>query len=152
MGMAAIPAGGIIFRDRKALDYIKTETPYLTDRYQYTFVGTRTGAGAASTWAVFRLLGMEGFKRVVGNCMKTTRLIAGGLTDAGFRLVVEPTLNMVAFRSNSGTKLLAEKLRRQGWFVSYVPRYDCIRIVVMPHVKKRHALAFLKDAVANQKC
>jgi tyrosine decarboxylase/aspartate 1-decarboxylase len=146
MGMAAIPAGGIIFRDRKALNYIKTETPYLTDQYQYTFVGTRTGAAAASTWAVFRSLGMEGFKRVVGNCMKTTRLFADGLTDAGFKLVLEPTLNMVAFRGDGGTKRLAEKLRRQGWFVSYVPRYDCIRIVVMPHVKKRHALAFLRDA------
>jgi tyrosine decarboxylase/aspartate 1-decarboxylase len=152
MGMAAIPAGGIIFRDRKALDSIKTETPYLTDRYQYTFVGTRTGAAAASTWAVFKSLGMKGYKKVVGNCMKTTRLFADGLTDAGFKLVVEPTLNIVAFRRNSGTKRLAEKLRRQGWFVSYVPRYDCIRIVVMPHVKKRHALAFLKDAVVDQKC
>ena len=71
MGMAAIPAGGIIFRDRKALDFIKTETPYLTDQYQYTFVGTRTGASAASAWAVFRTLGMEGFKKMVGKCMKT---------------------------------------------------------------------------------
>jgi tyrosine decarboxylase/aspartate 1-decarboxylase len=145
MGMAAIPAGGILFRNRQALDSIRTETPYLTDQYQYTFVGTRTGAAAASTWAVFRLLGMEGFKRVVGNCMKTTRLFAEALTKAGFKLVVEPTLNIMAFRSNSGTKDLAEKLRRKGWFVSYVPRHDCIRIVVMPHVKKRHALAFLKD-------
>jgi len=145
MGMAAIPAGGIIFRDRKTLDYVKTETPYLTDQYQYTFVGTRTGAAAASTWAVFRSLGMEGFKKVVGNCMKTTRLLADELTDAGFKLVVEPTLNMVTFRCDGGTKRLVEKLRRQGWFVSYVPRYDCIRIVVMPHVKKRHVLAFLKD-------
>jgi tyrosine decarboxylase/aspartate 1-decarboxylase len=150
MGMAAIPAGGIIFRNRKALDYIKTETPYLTDQYQYTFVGTRTGAAAASTWAVFRSLGIEGFKRVVGKCMKTTRLLADGLRDAGFKLVVEPTLNIVAFRRNHGTKRLAEKLWRQGWFVSYVPRYDCIRIVVMPHVKKKHALAFLKYVVANQ--
>jgi len=152
MGMAAIPAGGIIFRDSKALDYIKTETPYLTDQYQYTFIGTRTGAAAASTWAVFRSLGVEGFKKVVGKCMKTTRLLADGLTDAGFKLVVEPTLNIVAFRSDGGTRHLVEKLRRQGWFVSYVPRYDCIRIVVMPHVKNRQALAFLKDLVVNQKC
>jgi len=151
MGMAAIPAGGIIFRDRKALDCLKTETPYLTDQYQYTFVGTRTGAAAASTWAVFRSLGMEGFKKVVGNCMKTTRLFAEGLTSAGFKLVVEPTLNIVSFRSNHGTKRLAEKLRQQGWFVSYVPRYDCIRIVVMPHVKKQHASAFLKDLTRIEK-
>ncbi len=145
MGMAAIPAGGIIFRDSTALNYLKTETPYLTDPYQYTFVGTRTGAAAASAWAVFRSLGMDGFKKVIGKCIKTTRLFTDGLRDAGFKLVVEPTLNIVAFRSDKGTKHLAEKLWESGWFVSYVPRYDCIRIVVMPHVKKRHALAFLKD-------
>jgi len=39
------------------LDCIKTETPYLTDKAQYTFVGTRTGASAASVWAVFKNVG-----------------------------------------------------------------------------------------------
>jgi tyrosine decarboxylase/aspartate 1-decarboxylase len=145
MGMAAIPAGGIIFKDSKAPNFIKTETPYLTDQYQYTFVGTRTGAVAASAWAVFRFLGMNGFKKVVNKCMKNTQLLADGLSEAGFKLVVEPTLNILAFRSAKGTKHLAERLWESGWFVSYVPRYDCIRIVVMPHVRKEHAVAFLKD-------
>ncbi len=151
MGMAAIPAGGIIFRHQQSLDYLRTETPYLTDRYQYTFVGTRTGAAAASAWAAFRSLGMDGYREIVAKCMKTTWFLADGLTDAGFKLVVKPTLNIVAFRSSAGTKRLAEKLRGQGWFVSYVPRYDCIRIVVMPHVKRRFALAFLKDAAGIEK-
>ena len=144
MGMAPIPAGGIIFKDSKPLDFIKTETPYLTEEYQYTFTGTRSGAAAASTWAVFRSLSLEGFKRVVNNCMKTTRVLADGLRDAGFKIVVKPTLNIIAFRANKGTKDLAKKLWESGWFVSYVPRYDCIRIVVMPHVRKEHVLAFLK--------
>jgi tyrosine decarboxylase/aspartate 1-decarboxylase len=151
MGMAAIPAGGIIFKDAKALDFIKTETPYLTDRFQYTFVGTRTGASAASAWAVFQNLGMDGFKKIVSKCMKTTQLMTEVLRNAGFILVVEPTLNMVAFRSIGGTRQLAEKLRRQGWLVSYIPRYDCVRIVVMPHVKKKHVLAFLKDLTQIKK-
>ena len=144
MGMAPIPAGGIIFKDSKPLDFIKTETPYLTEEYQYTFSGTRSGAAAASTWAVFRSLSLDGFKRVVNNCMKTTRVLADGLREAGFKIVVKPTLNIIAFRTNKGTKDLAKKLWESGWFVSYVPRYDCIRIVVMPHVRKDHVLAFLK--------
>jgi tyrosine decarboxylase/aspartate 1-decarboxylase len=151
MGMAVIPAGGIIFRDRKALEFLQTETPYLNDQYQYTFVGTRSGAAVASTWAVFRALGMEGYRKIVRKCMKITRFLSQGLAEAGFELVVEPTLNIVAFRSKGGTKRLAEKLWQQGWFVSYVPRYDCIRIVVMPHVKKRHAVAFLKDLNLTEK-
>ncbi len=145
MGMAAIPAGGIIFRDNKSLDLIRTETPYLSDNFQYTFAGTRSGASAASAWAVFKILGMDGFKKIVNNCMKITSLLRDELKDAGFDLIVEPTLNIIAFRSKQNTELLAEKLWEKGWFISYVPRYDCIRIVIMPHVKRRYALAFLKD-------
>ena len=126
------------------LDYLKTETPYLTDKTQFTFVGTRTGASAASVWAVLKTLGRDGYVRVVGKCMKNTKLLANGIEKAGFKLVVEPTLNLVAFRDDN-IKGLAENLRRRGWFVSYVPRYDCIRIVVMPHVKKRHIAAFLSE-------
>jgi tyrosine decarboxylase / aspartate 1-decarboxylase len=144
MGMAAIPAGGILFKDCKTLDFIKTQTPYLTGKFQYTFAGTRTGASVASAWAVFKFLGLKGFRKTVGRCMKTTKFLAGGIEGAGFKLVVEPTLNIIAFQSGN-TKLLAEKLWQKGWFVSYVPRYDCIRIVVMPHVKKQNALALLKD-------
>jgi tyrosine decarboxylase/aspartate 1-decarboxylase len=150
MGMSAIPGGGIIFRDKKSLDNIKTETPYLTDGLQYTFSGTRTGAGAASAMAVFEFLGRKGFAKVVGDCMKTTRLLTNGLETNGFSLVIEPTLNIVGFRSQN-TKHLAERLWKHGWFVSYVPRYDCIRVVVMPHVKKQHVLAFLNDLVEIEK-
>ena len=79
MGMAVLPAGGIFFRDAKMLDYVKTETPYLTDQVQYTFVVTRSGAPAASAWAVFKSLGTEGFQKIVDNCMKNTKLFANGL-------------------------------------------------------------------------
>jgi len=150
MGMAAIPAGGILFKNAKALDLIKTETPYLTDRVQHTFIGTRPGSAVASVWAVFKALGREGYQKVVGFCMKNTNLLAEGVEKQGFKLVMEPTLNLVAFRS-ANTKSLAEKLRAKGWFISYLPRYDCIRIVVMPHVKERHALAFLEDLCQIEK-
>ena len=59
-------------------------------------------------------------------------------------------LNLVAFRGEN-TKSLAEKLWARGWFVSYIPRYDCIRIVVMPHIKRKHGVAFLKDLMEIEK-
>ena len=151
MGLSAIPAGGILFRHEADFDSLKVETPYLNGDYQRTFTGTRSGAAAASAWAVFKLLGIEGYRKIVGKCMKTTRFLADGLAKAGFQLVVEPQLNIVAFRREEGTKRLAESLRRQGWFISYVPRHDCIRIVVMPHVNKRHAAAFLRDLPSIEK-
>lgn len=144
MGLAPIPAGGILFRNSRTLNSIKTETPYLTNGAQYTFVGTRTGASAAATWAIFKSLGREGFQKNVDACMQNTRRLRRGVEALGFKLVVKPTLNILAFRSGT-TKALAEKLRGCGWFVSYVPRLDCIRIVVMPHLKRRHVDAFLDD-------
>ena len=150
MGMAAIPAGGILFKDAQTLDNIKTKTPYLTDKEQYTFSGTRSGAAVASVWAVFRALGIEGYRKTVSECMENTKMLSKGIRKAGFDLLVEPTLNMVAFKGPN-TQSLAKKLWKQGWFVSYVPRYDCVRIVVMPHVKMRHVATFLKDLVEIEK-
>ena len=144
MGMSTIPAGGILFRDCRCLEAIKTNTPYLTDDAQYTFVGTRSGAPVAATWAVFELLGREGFAEVVSRCMELTRFLSEGIELLDLELVTKPTLNVLAFRS-ARSKLLAERLRKRGWFVSYVPRLDCVRIVVMPHLKRRHAETFLRD-------
>ncbi len=144
MGMAPIPAGGIIFRRKQTVESLKTDTPYLTDKFQYTFSGTRSGASAAAVWAVLKSLGREGFAKVVGDCMKITKLFVEGIQEAGYQLVVKPQLNIIAFRCKN-TRKIAEKLWSQGWFVSYVPHYDCIRIVVMPHVKREHAEAFLAD-------
>lgn len=144
MGMSTIPAGGILFQNSTFLDYIKTETPYLTEEVQYTFVGTRPGASAAATWAVFEHLGREGFRDAIRRCMGLTKFLSSRLEAMGFKLVSQPTLNMIAFRG-SNSKLLSEKLWRRGWFISYIPRLDCIRIVVMPHLRKKHVRAFLKD-------
>jgi tyrosine decarboxylase / aspartate 1-decarboxylase len=150
MGMAAIPAGGVLFRDKKMLNYVKTETPYLSCNVQHTFVGTRTGAAAASAWAVFRLLGIEGFEKTVQKCISNTRQLTAGLKKQGYPLLVQPTLNIVAFKSKN-SKRLAEKLCRQGWFVSYIPRYDCIRVVLMPHTHPKHVKAFLAELDGPEK-
>jgi tyrosine decarboxylase / aspartate 1-decarboxylase len=144
MGMTTLPAGGILFRNDSYLEFIKTETPYLTEKHHHTIVGTRTGAAAAATWAVFELLGCEGFQKVIKQCMKLTRLLAKKLEEFGYSVVVQPTLNIVGFRS-SNSSLLYKKLLMRGWLVSYVPRIDCIRIVIMPHTKRRHILDFLRD-------
>jgi tyrosine decarboxylase/aspartate 1-decarboxylase len=86
---------------------------------------------------------------MVSDCIKNTAFITDGLGNLGFSLVCEPTLNVVAFRSEN-TKRLAERLWQRGWFVSYVPRYDCIRIVIMPHVKRTHAKAFLAELATEK--
>ena len=144
MGMSTVPAGGILFRDKTFLEHIRTETPYLTEAAQYTFVGTRSAASVAATWAVFESLGREGFRKTVRRCMALTKLLSKGVEALGLKLVAQPTMNIMAFRS-SNSKKTAETLRKRGWFVSYVSRLDCVRIVVMPHLRRKHVQAFLTD-------
>ena len=144
MGMSTIPAGGILLRDKKALACIETQTPYLTKMSQCTFVGTRSGASAAATWATFEILGHEGFKKIVKRCMEVTTFLYEGLEVSGFEVLLRPTMNILAFR-NENPRVLADKLRKLGWYVSFVPRLNCIRVVVMPHNTKKHMIDFLND-------
>jgi tyrosine decarboxylase/aspartate 1-decarboxylase len=144
MGMSTVPAGGILFRDSTFLERIRTDTPYLTETLQYTIVGTRSAASVAAAWAVFELLGRDGFKKTVGRCMALTKLLAKSIEGLGLQLVAQPTLNIVAFRT-SNSRETAATLGERGWFVSYVPRLDCIRLVVMPHLRKQHLVTFVTE-------
>ncbi|NPA47409.1 MAG: tyrosine decarboxylase MfnA [Thermococci archaeon] len=147
MGMVPIPAGGIIFRDKKALDSISVPASYLAGGgvSQATITGTRPGASALATWALIKHLGFSGYVRVVDRVMKLSRWFASRikLMD-GLRLVREPVLNIVSFTSTAmdvGT--LGTELRARGWGVSAHRGY--IRIVMMPHVRKENLEEFLRD-------
>lgn len=144
MGMSTIPAGGVLFKDQTLLDCIKTEAPYLTETLQYTLIGTRSAASTAATWAVFESLGFEGFKKTIKRCMALTNFLSKEIEKLDFQLVTKPTLNIVAFRT-SNSKKTVENLQKLGWFVSYIPRLDCLRVIIMPHLRKRHLVLFLRD-------
>ncbi len=147
MGMSTVPSGAILFRDQNILECIKTETPYLSENAQFTFSGTRSGAPAAATWAVFESLGREGFQKTVKRCINLAMWLSKRIEALELQLVVEPTLNIVAFRTPNSRQAVSN-LRKKGWVISYVPRLDCIRIVIMPHVRRSHIKAFVADLSA----
>jgi len=146
MGLAPIPTGGILFREKKYLDAMSIETPYLTEDRQSTIVGTRTGASTAATWALMKYLGREGYRKISKECMEITEILYHGIIDSGFEVVTEPQLNIVAFRSKQiSVDELAERLENLGWAVSISSYPRAIRIIVMPHIKKKHVIAFIDD-------
>ncbi len=146
MGLAPIPTGGILFREKKYLDAMSIETPYLTEDRQSTIVGTRTGASTAATWALMKYLGREGYRKISKECMDVTKILYKGLIESGFKVVTEPQLNIVAFRSKEiSVDELAKKLEDLGWAVSISSYPRAIRIIVMPHIKEKHVAAFLED-------
>ena len=149
MGLAPIPTGCILFRDRYYLKSISTETPYLTEKEQSTIVGTRTGASAAAAWALLKYFGKEGYSEIALKCMEVTEFLAEGIEKSGFKLIRKPELNLVAFKSDEiEIDDIVGELEDKGWAVSVSAYPRAIRIVVMPHIKMEHAKEFL-DAISE---
>jgi tyrosine decarboxylase/aspartate 1-decarboxylase len=147
MGLAPIPAGGILFRDEVMTEAVSTRIPYLTgeEKGQPTLLGTRSGASALAVWAVLKNLGREGYKAVVERCLQLTwKLVRGIQQIGGLDVVAEPTLNVVGIKSDTNdVRLIFQKLRKRGWAVTLFPNFT--RIVVMPHTKSNHIRNLLSD-------
>ncbi|WP_461865935.1 tyrosine decarboxylase MfnA [Thermococcus sp.] len=145
MGMVPIPAGGIIFREKKFLEAISIPAPYLAGGkvWQATITGTRPGANALAVWAMIKHLGFEGYTKIVKEAMELSRWFASELKKIpGVYLIREPVLNIVSFGTKELERIEGE-LKNRGWGISAHRGY--IRIVMMPHVRREHLEKFLND-------
>jgi tyrosine decarboxylase/aspartate 1-decarboxylase len=146
MGLAPIPAGGILFKDESYLKAMNVDSPYLTVKQQSTIVGTRLGATAAATYAVMKHLGREGYRNNAKEALDNAFFLARELENLGYELVVEPKLNIVAFNHPQiKTEELADLLEKKDWKVSCSHCPKAIRIILMNHIKRHHLIELLKD-------
>lgn len=146
MGLAPIPAGGIIFRKEEYLNVMAVDSPYLTVKTQSTIVGTRLGASSAATYAIMKYFGKEGYSKLAKNLMKNTQFLKEGLQELGYNVVCEPELNIVAFNHpNMDANELAKKLEDLNWKVSVANCPVAIRVVLMNHIKINHLKELLED-------
>jgi tyrosine decarboxylase/aspartate 1-decarboxylase len=147
MGLAPIPAGGIVFRNENFRKAVSRSISYLSggETEQATLVGTRSGASAIAVWAVMKHLGREGYRKIVRNCMHLTLKLTEEIPKIrGLSLATEPTMNVVGLKSDTfDIRRIAEELRLRKWATSLFPRH--IRIVIMPHVQEKHIDEFLQD-------
>lgn len=147
MGLAPIPAGGILFRNRKLRDAVAWNVSYMAggETEQATLAGTRSGASVVAVWSLLKHLGKEGYRKIVMQCMRLTLNLAEEIREIeGLDIATEPTMNIVGIQSKVfSIRHLARELRLRRWAVSFFPNH--IRIVVMPHVQKQHIEEFLSD-------
>jgi tyrosine decarboxylase/aspartate 1-decarboxylase len=147
MGMAPIPAGGILFRDQSLTEAIGFKPPYLSDSSakQITLLGTRSGAAIVAVWALLKHLGKEGYRRIAADCMALTEKLARDLQEIqGICLVMQPSLNIIGIRSRTmKLQSVADELRKRGWATSIFPGH--IRIVIMPHTRLAQISGFVRD-------
>jgi tyrosine decarboxylase/aspartate 1-decarboxylase len=147
MGLAPIPAGGILFRDENLRKAVAWNVSYLAggESEQATIAGTRSGASVIAVWALLKHLGTEGYKRIVRSCMRLTWKLSGEIQKInGLDIMTEPVMNIVGIKSEVfDIRRIAKELRLRKWAVSLFPNH--IRIVVMPHVQKQQIEELLED-------
>ncbi len=146
MGLAPIPAGGIIFRKEEYLEVMAVDSPYLTVKTQSTIVGTRLGASSAATYAIMKYFGKQGYCKLANEMMENTKYLYDGLIEIGYEVVCKPELNIVAFNHpDMDANVLAEKLEKLDWKVSVAKCPRAIRVVLMNHIKLAHIKELLED-------
>jgi tyrosine decarboxylase/aspartate 1-decarboxylase len=145
MGLATIPAGGLLFRSQECMNALETETHYLTKARQASLTGTRSGAAAAATYAVMMHLGREGFREMVGYCMDLTDHMVEGAKEIGVEPLIEPVMNVVALKVPEPSKV-RERLMDRDWHVSITREPNrALRLILMGHMSHENIDLFLKD-------
>jgi tyrosine decarboxylase/aspartate 1-decarboxylase len=139
MGMSTIPSGGLLFRYEDDFEALSTNTFYSVER---SMTGTRSGASVAATLAVLEHLGYNGYKNVVAECMRLTNLCVERAAEFGVYPLIEPVMNVVAFRLPHLSKV-ALKLTAKRWHVSIMN--NALRLVIMPHMTESTLVEFMDD-------
>ena len=144
MGYSAIPLGALIIRNKKWLNEISVETPYISIKRQAGILATRSGGSVAAAYAVAKYLGKEGYKNLVKKCMSNTRYMEKKINDLGLSFVIKPTMNVLGIKIKKPAKLV-NKLTYYGWKVNNMERLSAIRLVIMPHITKKIVDNFIPD-------
>ncbi|MFB6134595.1 MAG: tyrosine decarboxylase MfnA [Halanaeroarchaeum sp.] len=139
-GQAAIPAGGFLAREERALDVLTIETPYLESTSQASLTGTRSGAGVASAHAAIDTQWPEGYRENYDRASDLAAYVTTELRSRGFD-VVEPTHPIVAV--DLPTRVF-DVLTDEGWRLARTAAGET-RLVLMPHVTRAMLDAFLAD-------
>jgi len=142
MGCSAIPLGTLIVRDKHWLDKIGVESHCVSSKTQSGILGTRSGGPIAAAYAISKYLGMNGYKKIVKQCMDNTHYLEKQLIDIGLKPIIKPTMNVIGVRLKK-PDTIAKKLSDTGWKVNIMDRISSIRVVVMPHVKRKTIDTFI---------
>ena len=150
MGLGIIPSGGFLIRDPSVLQKTGFEIPYLAGGgfKHFHIVGTRPGGTVISFWAIMRLLGIEGYKKIVKECMESTEYLINRVAKIdGVKIAVKPEMNVVGLTTENGESIceIDDKLRAKNWMLGKFLNLNLIRVVIMPHVTKTHLERFCDD-------
>lgn len=150
-GFVPPPAGIILFRESRLEKTAYFNVPYMPSKYQKGLLGTRPGGVAAAIWTVLKVLGYNGFKEIAEKIIEvadyTYKVI---LETKFFTPIIKPVLGIVSFTTSKSYKVDPETLLNMLWrrniYLYRTSLVEGLRIVVMPHVTKKHIDRFIEVA------
>ncbi len=108
--------------------------------------GTRPGGAIAAAWAVLQYLGREGYLKLAGDVMQTTRQLIDGI-DAipGLYALGKPEASVFAVASDTvNVHALSDRLEALGWVIDQQTNPSCLHFMVTPAHREIAGL-FLED-------
>jgi tyrosine decarboxylase/aspartate 1-decarboxylase len=136
MGYSAIPLGLIVVREKNWLDKISVESTCINSDKQMGILGTRSGGPVAAAYAVTKFLDINGYIKLIENCINLTKYIECEIIKMGLKLITKPTMNVIGVKIKNLNNV-NKKLSDLGWKVNKIDRISCLRIVIMPHITKK---------------
>ncbi|MDQ0384405.1 tyrosine decarboxylase MfnA [Streptomyces sp. Alain-F2R5] len=144
-GLANVPAGAILFRGAQDAGRFAVDSFFIDTPVHHTFLGTRPGSAAVSTYAVLEHLGRDGFRDLTRTNYEVTKYLVDGLRAAGHELFTEPQLNIVVVEMPHAVRI-SQLLESRGWIVSTSKRFgETLRLVVTRHVTAEMVDEFLPE-------
>ena len=144
MGMSTIPAGCLLYTEDLSLEKLSVDSPYLTSKNSYTLAGTRDSGSVAACYAAMNHLGMEGYMKIVEDCMSNTRYLMKRLEEYSLEPLIDPVMNILVVR-HPDPHGVEKRLFEMGWNISVVRDPPSLRFVLMPHVTKESIDRFIPD-------
>ncbi|WP_257460467.1 pyridoxal phosphate-dependent decarboxylase family protein [Archangium lipolyticum] len=99
-----------------------------------SMAGTRPGGAIAAAWAVLKYLGEEGYLRLAGTVLDTSRALREGIAAIpGLKLLGDPRLSVFAFSSDSlDVYALGDAMEARGWKLDRQMMPPALHLMVTP--------------------
>lgn len=97
-----------------------------------TFMGTKSGGPVAGCWAIMKHLGRDGYRKMAGAVMETTRKIRSGIEElSGLEILGDPHMSLLAFTSRHGNIFnIGDKLQEKGWHLDRLQFPDALHLTI----------------------
>jgi len=137
---APVPSSALFF-ERRLEEAIVWESQYMPAGTQKGLLGTRPGYSAAGALATLIVKGKSGLERDAKESLSTALWTRDKLTDLGRFYIPKPDVPLICigFESSGAIREAWKYLWESGIKTYFCSKPQGLRVVFMPHVRRKHA-------------